>query len=784
LWVSVYREDDESYSIWVEEIGVPEKRIVKLDARDNFWPSDAPMKGPNGPCGPCSEIFYDWGEETGCKKESCGPACDCGRFVEVWNLVFTEFERKPDGKLVPLPHKNIDTGMGLERIASVTQNVRSNFETDIFIPITEEIKKVIGGKTAEMDKSDIYLIADHIRAITFSIADGVSPSNEKRGYVIRKLIRRAYLRNPEKKPFLYKLVPKVTSVMKEVYPDTEDKREHISAIVEEEEKRFNDTLMSTMPVMESMIAKKSGVLSGGDIFKLVDTYGMPLDVIEETAEEKNVKLDTPGFELLMEARKEQSRRSSDIVNDFIFQPDLFEGAPNPELSDRMPLETKIEFILKQNSIDDTLRAGDVAEVILSPQSSLFYAEAGGQAGDTGIITGTDSFMRVLNTYQTHGRKVLYVSVDKGVFKLKDKVVLSLDAEKKRKTAGNHTATHLLQAALRAVLGEHVKQSGSAVDEKRLRFDFTHLTKIPERELIKIERMVNTWIDEDIKVNKEEKSLEEAKKEGSLSFFGEKYSDVVRVITVGAKSKELCGGTHVDRTSDIGVFKITAETSVASGIRRIEAVTGKSAENWIQNAIKEYLAQIDVLTDKADGYLDGDMLDISRNIAAGNIPVDKEILTTFEEKLKPAFVAALEVLNKEAKDKEKSRFQDRFNSTIAALEEKIAFPENIKGIKFFASILEDADMGLMRKVVKYMEKKISRGIIFLAGRNGEKASLICAISGDPIEIGVKAGDIIKKAAEQIEGRGGGKDNFAQAGGTKVSALPEALEKAREMIREKV
>ncbi len=783
LWVSVYEEDEESYEIWAEDVGIPGERIVKLGAKDNFWPSDAPSKGPNGPCGPCSEIFYDWGEGVGCSEERCSPACDCGRFVEVWNLVFTEFERKSDGELVPLPNKNIDTGMGLERITSVKQNVRSNFEIDLFVPILEEIKKITGDKDGGLAESDLYLIADHVRAVTFAIGDGVSPSNESRGYVIRKLIRRAYLRNPAKEPFLYKLVPKVTSAMKEVYPDTAEKREHISAIVEEEENKFNNTLISAMPILESMLAENKDVLPGKDIFKLVDTYGMPVDVIAETAAADNIEIDMPGFERLMEKRKEQSRRSSDIANDFIFQPDLFEGAPRPELSDKMPLETRIKFILKENSPCEVLYPGDIAEIILSPQSSLLYAESGGQAGDTGMVIKGDSEMRVLNTYQTHGRIVLYVEVDKGEFKLGDDVVLSLDDQRKKNTAKNHTATHLLQAALRFVLGDHVKQSGSAVDENRLRFDFTHLTKVPERELIRIEQMVNDWIAEDIEVSKEEKSLDEAKAEGALSFFGEKYAEVVRVVSVGERSKELCGGTHVDRTSDIGLFKIISESSIASGIRRIEAVTGNSAENWVRDKSKEYLTDIDELAGKTGKDPDDGLVDVLKNITAGGVKIDKELIRKFEEQLKPAALKAVEDLKKEAKNKEKSRAQDRFKSIIAALEEKAVSPEEVNGIKFFSSILEDADMGMMRKAARHMEKKITEGVIFLAGRKDGKASLICVISGDPGRVGVKASDIVGKAAEKIEGRGGGKGEFAQAGGTKVSALSEAVEAARESIRNK-
>ena len=783
LWVSVYEEDEESYNIWIEEIGRPKEKVVKLGAKDNFWPSDAPSKGPNGPCGPCSEIFYDWGEAVGCAASKCNPACDCGRFVEVWNLVFTEFERKPDGELIPLPNKNIDTGMGLERIVSVIQNVSTNFETDLFIPIIEELRKVIGEAFAAMEKRDIYLIVDHIRAVTFSIGDGVSPSNESRGYVIRKLIRRAYLRNPEKKPFLYKLVPKVTSMLKDVYPDTADKSEYISAIVAEEEKKFNNTLNSTMPILEGMLVGNSNNLSGENVFKLVDTYGLPLDVIEETAEERKIELDRIGFEKLMNERKEQSRRSSDITNDFIFQPDLFNGAPKPEFSDGMPLETRIEFILKGDHSSDMVIEGEDAEIILSPQSSCFYAELGGQTGDTGSITKGASLMKVLNTYETDGRKVLYVRGVKGVFKKKDIVVLSLDADKKRDIAKNHTATHLLQAALRDVLGDHIKQSGSAVDEDRLRFDFTHMKKLSEREILKVEDLVNLWIGEDVVVSKKEKTLKEAKNEGALSFFGEKYGDVVRVVTVGERSKELCGGTHVDRTSEINIFKITSETSIASGTRRIEAVTGRNAQKWIRNKIEEYLKEIKSLTDNIDKVLNKDILSLAEDVFAEKVEIDRDFIQKYEQVIRPEFIGAVETLKIEAKKKDRSRAQDKINRITIILEEKLKEFEKINGVNFFSAILEDVDMGLLRNAARFVEKKIPSGVVVLAGSEGEKASLICIVTGTDLEGSLSAKDIVSKMAVKIDGRGGGKDNFAQAGGSDVAGLSEAVILARQIIEGK-
>ncbi|MBU0682808.1 MAG: alanine--tRNA ligase, partial [Candidatus Omnitrophica bacterium] len=625
LWVSVYKEDEESYAIWRCDVHVQPERIVKLGAKDNFWPADAPLKGPNGPCGPCSEIFYDWGEDIGCGKEDCNPACDCGRFVEVWNLVFTEFERKPDGALIPLPNRNIDTGMGLERVTSVMQNVKTNFETDLFQPVIDEIAKEFKKNGDSISSENVCLIADHIRASVFAIAEGVSPSNEKRGYVVRKLIRRSYLRSPRKGPFLYNLVPKVVSLMKEIYPEIYDRREHISAIIKEEEGKFSETLNSVLPMFKDMAYQGKGSVAGDAIFKLVDTYGLPLEVIKEEAEKDKIILDTKGFEKLMCRRKEESRKGSDIACEFIFKPDQFRAAPNPEYSDKLPLLARIEFIVKEDKVSDEIREGECAEIVTSPQSSNFYSEAGGQVGDTGVIIKPGAVMNIMNTFETGGKKIFGVIAIKGSFKKNEKIEISLNSEKKQNTAKNHTATHLLQAGLRNVLGEHVKQSGSYVDDKRLRFDFTHMKKLTDRELENIEYMVNTWIEEALPVAKETKTLKTAKEEGALSFFGEKYGETVRVVTIGDKSKELCGGTHIDNIKDIGVIKIVSESSVASGIRRIEAVTGVRAEDWVKRKLKAYLDKGGFKDAFFDDKFDKSFYSDALKIIEGNIKINKDVI---------------------------------------------------------------------------------------------------------------------------------------------------------------
>ncbi len=780
LWVSIYEEDEESYGIWLNDIGVPREKIIRLGAHDNFWPADAPTKGPNGPCGPCSEIFYDWGEDAGCGKKTCGPACDCGRFVEVWNLVFTEFERKPDASLTSLPNKNIDTGMGLERIASVMQGVRTNFQTDLFTGIIAKIRRELGDAGKKPEEEDLNLIADHIRAAAFAIADGVSPSNEKRGYVVRKLIRRAYLRASREGAFLHKIVPAVTDAMKDAYPELEEKREHISAIVEEEEKRFAGTLESSMPVLEDMLKKRPGRLTGEEIFKLVDTYGLPLDVIEE---ETDAVLDIKGFEKLMEERKEESRRGSDITEDFIFEPDKFAGLVKPENSDTLPLETKVEFILLGSDVSSKVEKGERAEIVTSPQSSRFYAEGGGQAGDKGTIEKEGCDIKVLDTFETGGRKVLVVFVKKGSLAKGDKIKLHLDTETKKKTALNHTATHLVQAALRSVLGDEVKQSGSLVDDKRLRFDFTHMKKLSERELAKVENAVNAWIAEGIEVCKEVKRIDEARAEGALSFFGEKYGSTVRVVSVGDKSKELCGGTHVDNTREIGVLKVTAESSVASGIRRIEALTGDNAREWIRDKVRGFLAEHKELTRGAESLVDKAVIKRAEDIAGGAAVVDADAVRDFREKLQPAFTEERMRLEREKKKRKKQEEASSFNEAKEKLDKAYASSLKIGEVSFIPCLIEGMDIPLLRKALAYLERKTDSAVILLGSSKDEKAYLVCSVTEDLLDKGMNAQKIISGIAREIKGSGGGKATFAQAGGAHPAGLGKAIREAKSIIEKR-
>ncbi|MBF0215448.1 MAG: alanine--tRNA ligase [Candidatus Omnitrophica bacterium] len=788
LWVSVYHNDSEAYSIWLNEVGVPAGRIVKLGDKDNFWPAEAPEKGPNGPCGPCSEIFYDWGKERGCDRDGCDPACDCGRYVEVWNLVFTELERKPDGTLIPLPNKNIDTGMGLERITSVAQSARTNFGTDLFIPIIDKIRANFDAGEKVIDP-EINLIADHIRAAVFTVCDGVSPSNEKRGYVVRKLIRRAFLKGPSgREPFLYALVPVVTKLYSDVYPELEEKRELISAIIMEEEKRFKATLDGAMPVLESMIRDNGeNILKGAQIFKLVDTYGMPAEVIIMIAEKRAIKTDMTGFEDLMEARRDESRRGSDITSDFIFQPDFFRNAPKPILSNELPLKAELAFILKQGKEAATLDEGDKAEVILSPQSSLFYSEGGGQAGDKGAIRKEDATMLVLNTYNADGRKVMEVLVQKGSFNLEDKVTLYPDADNKKRTACNHTATHLLQAALRDVLGDHVKQSGSYVDSQRLRFDFTHMKKIEPRDMASIEGLVNRWIEDERQVSIETKPLDEAKKEGVLSFFGEKYGEIVRVVKVGDISKELCGGDHADSSGDIGFFKIVSESSIASGIRRIEALTDQSAKDWLRKKAKLLMegyygagdsAFLSVLVNDVDGL--SDAVKAVKALLEGREEITSRYMAFFEKDIEPVFAKMKEYLSELKKKERKSKEADGFNSVREELDKAISRAPAPGETCFLSGVFFDVESSVLKKGIVYAEQKIGSGVIMLGNNSGGTVTLQCSVTKDLAGSKFSARDILGKVVGFIGGGGGGNDAFAQAGGKNADGLLEAIKEAKRVV----
>ncbi|MBF0252670.1 MAG: alanine--tRNA ligase [Candidatus Omnitrophica bacterium] len=794
LWVSVYKEDDEAYDIWINKIGISKEKIVRLGEHDNFWPADAPSKGPNGPCGPCSEIFYDWGKNAACDNDNCNPACDCGRFLEVWNLVFTEFERKDGGKLVPLPNKNIDTGMGLERITAVVKGYKenkvnvSNFDTDAFGPIIKAIKDT--GISTSI-QSEVFLIADHIRTITFAICDGVSPSNEKQGYVIRKLIRRAYMKGSGGGPFLYKIVPVVCDLMKHVYPELDGKEEHISAIVKMEEERFDLTIKTAKPFLEEILKAKPQMIQGKDIFKLVDTFGLPLDVIKDESEAIGISLDIIGFEKLMDGRKEESRKGSNIVTDSIFHQSKFSSAIVPEFSDMIPLTAEIVFIVKDNDIVNKLSQGDEAQIIISPQSSYLYAEGGGQKGDKGTLSMGENIMELVNVYDADKKRIMNVKVIKGTFTLGDKVKLTPDNKRKKNTAMNHTATHLLQAALREVLGEHVKQSGSFVDDTRLRFDFTHIKKVTDLEMLKVEKLVNSWINKKIEVIKKEKTIEEAKEEGALSFFGEKYGDVVRVVSVDSVSKEFCGGSHVDNTGEIELFLMINEGSVASGIRRIEALTGNNAIDHIRVKIASAVKDFSDAVNEIKIFCDNEGVDFNQLRSTDQELINKlddlanesvGLIEFYQNNVKNFIAEVNRIITESKKLKDRSDMDLVFNEFKQECDNDIKLLKN-EGSKCYAKIISCQDMKVLKKIMMYAENKIASGVIVFGNDFDGKATLLCSVTPDMQGL-ISANDVIKNVSPIIQGGGGGNNSFAQAGGKKVDKLNEAVLAASEFVRNKI
>ncbi|MDO8536486.1 MAG: alanine--tRNA ligase [Candidatus Omnitrophota bacterium] len=729
LWASVYKDDEEAYGIWKDVVKIPVVRIVKFGEKDNFWPSEAPSKGPNGPCGPCSEIFYDNGKDVGCGKSSCNPECDCGRFVEVWNLVFTQFDRQSDGNLKPLPNKNIDTGMGLERIAAVMQGVKTNFEIDIFVPIVDEIKKV--SKCQSVKVSKVNAIADHIRAVTFCISDGVMPSNEERGYVVRKLIRRSMTHAKDigiAEPFLYKLVSIVAEIMKPQYPEIIERRDDIAQVVKREEENFLSVLAVQLPKVEAAFGEMAKSKEYGKLaekaFDFYDTYGMPYDMLEETAEKFGLKIDKKLFESLLEGQRRLSRSKTKIKGEIFTE-------TFAKKIEALGLKTEFLGYEKARAEALVLSVLEGGEIILD--KTPFYGESGGQAGDWGKIETKSGAVEVEDAKRigqtiVHIGKTLRGKIEKG-----ERASVSINEDVRRRIMRNHTATHLLQAALRKVLGEHVHQTGSLVDQDHLRFDFTHMRKMEAKEIARVEELVNLDIKKAVPVKKEVKDLAAAKKDGAMALFGEKYSDKVRVVSIGDISKELCGGTHVDNTKDVLFFKITSESSIASGIRRIEAVTAETAKEWIERQ-----AEI--------------------------------------EKKK------LEAENR--KDENKKILSARLSEEMAKLDQLVSRAAAFGNTKVIAATIDGLNMDGLRTLSDKIRLKAASTLVVLAFSDGEKASFMVSLTDDLVGKGLKAGDIAKELAKLLNGSGGGRPEFAQGGGKEPEKLKSALEKIVETIGKKL
>ena len=756
LWVSVYQEDEEAYNIWKDKIGVGLEKVVKLGAKENFWPSNAPEEGPNGPCGPCSEIFYDLGKDIGCGRPECSPACSCGRFVEAWNLVFTQFERQGKNKLAPLPSKNIDTGMGLERMAAVLQGKPNNFEIDIFARI---IKKVgdLAASSPNLDSPACKIIADHIRAVTFAIADGILPSNKNRGYVIRKLIRRAIWYGQHavdiKKPCLYKIVPVVCSVMKVGYPEIAKQEKKIQQVVKKEEERFHKAVERATKFSEEIITdlKKQGKneLSGEEAFRLYETYGLPEEMLKVLVASRNFGFDAEGFAQELKLQRDASRQASNI-SESVFVGSLvtkFKIKPTKFVGDKSySVNTKISALFKDDQPIEEATAGDEAKIVL--ESTPFYAESGGQIGDTGLIKNKGATIKVFDTHKVEQVHLHLGTVSSGVIKVNDKVEAEIDKERRENITRNHTATHLLQAALRKVLGEHVRQAGSWVGPDRLRFDFTHFQALNERQLARVEALVNEVIKQDKKLEILQRTFEQAQKAGALAFFGEKYQEKVRVIRFGNISSELCGGMHVSSTGEIGIFKITGESSAASGIRRIEAVTARAAREVIRqkkNQLQEFTKTFGALEDNLPGHIEN----LLQKLKGLNRRLDKTRIEAFKLQIDKIILDAQE----------------------------------ISGVKIIVQEIKSADMELLRLMADLLRQKMP-SLVILASLWEGKVFMVCALSKDLLSQGLDAVKIIRKAAEDIGGSGGGRSDFAQAGGNNPQGISKALMRVKEIVEKEL
>jgi len=764
LWVSVYKDDEEAYKIWKDKIKVPINKIIKLGDKENFWPSEAKTRGPNGPCGPCSEIFYDQGDVVPGRldKHNCGPTCNCGRFVEVWNLVFTQFNRKEGGALEPLPKKNIDTGMGLERLTAAMQKKSNNFETELFMPLKEEIV-VSGSVDHKKHFNSVNAVADHIRAITFAIYDGVLPSNEGRGYVIRKLIRKSTLHLRSfglEKPFLYKLVPVLSEIMKIPYPDLDSRKENISEIILREESKFIETLDSSESIFKE---KFKGFSPNGDIkkagliaFQLYDTYGIPFELTKNWLNKQNIGVSYDMFDEASQEQKARSRLSSAMKGDVFDFKDLHLTATKTNFSGYAKYEAKAKVlkIVKTSAAGGStyggstpvkkINKGEEAQIILD--KTVFYPEGGGQVSDTGELIKGKNIFRVTETQKFDKVIVHKGTVKEGSFKNGDELKAVVDIERRLSIARNHTATHLLQAALRRVLGEHVQQQGSLVAEDRLRFDFTHFKDISQEELNRVEEVVNNYIISNVALKTKTLALSEAKKQGALAFFGEKYENRVRMVLIGDFSKELCAGTHLDSTGSIGIFKIVQEGSVASGVRRIEAVTGKFA----YKKIKE---EEDVLSQIANAL---------------SAPEDR-LIQEIEKKL-----TRLKELEKESTERKSDALK-------ASLDKIIEKGEDIKGIKFFTPVVSDMDSA--RRTVDLIKDKVRNNAIIVSSTGSSLDNKILwaiGVTEDLFAKNIDASVLNKEIGLELGGSGGGRKDFAQGGGNKPQNYKIAVQKLKDTL----
>ncbi len=756
LYPSVYLEDDEAFNIWNKEIGIPADRIFKFGKEDNFWEHGA------GPCGPCSEIYYDRGEKYGCGKPGCTVGCDCDRYMEIWNNVFTQFDNDGNNNYTELAQKNIDTGMGLERLASVVQDVDSIFDVDTVRALRDKVCEMAHCKYHESDEKDvsIRLITDHIRSATFMISDGIMPTNEGRGYVLRRLIRRAArhgrLLGIEGK-FLAKLSETVIEGSKDGYPELEEKRDFIVKVLSQEEDKFNKTIDQGLGILaqmeEDMKAAGTQTLSGADAFKLYDTYGFPMDLTKEILEEKGYGIDEDGFKACMEEQRTKARTAREVTNYMGADATVYDEIDAAVTSefvgyDHLTDQSKVTVLTTDTDIVEALTDGQMGTIFV--EKTPFYATMGGQEGDKGEITLGDAVFQVEDTIKLLGGKIGHVGrMTKGMIKTGDVVTLSVHAADRADTCKNHSATHLLQKALKTVLGSHVEQKGSLVTPDRLRFDFAHFQPMTAEEIAEVEALVNKEIRAALPVTTDVMNIEEAKKSGAMALFDEKYSENVRVVSMGDFSKELCGGTHVANTSEILAFKILSESGIAAGVRRIEALTGdavfayyKEQEAQLANAAKLLKTKPEAVGEKIE-----------------HLYAEIKALQSENEALK----------SKAAKD---------------ALGDVMNQVQEINGVKLLAARVDDVDMNGLRDLGDQLKEKLGDGVVVLASVKDGKVSLMATATDEAQKKGAHAGNLIKAIAAIVGGGGGGRPGMAQAGGKNPAAVDDAIKEAAKVVESQI
>jgi len=752
LWVSIYEEDGEAYDIWRNDVGLPPERIVRMGKKDNFW------EHGTGPCGPCSEIYFDRGADKGCGKPDCAVGCDCDRYIEFYNLVFTQYNRHGDGTYTLLEKKNIDTGLGLERLACIVQGVDSLFETDTIRNILDYICEIAGVKYGSAFKSDVSIrvITDHIRGSTMIVSDGVLPSNEGRGYVLRRLIRRAARHGRLlgiNKPFLYKVAKVVIEESKAAYPELAEKESFITKVIRIEEEKFEATVDQGMNILNGFIEDVKGrgqkAISGDMVFKLHDTYGFPLDITREIAAENGLSIDEEGFRKEMGEQKNKAREALKGKVSSAWGADVYAALDKDLKTEFLGYETlesdsEVEYILRDGGVVENAQEGDEVTVVLN--RTPFYAESGGQTGDAGILEGAEGTVRVDDCKKTADGKYLHMGVvEKGLIEAKTGVKARVDSRRRMAIARNHTATHLLQKALRNVIGTHVTQAGSLVEPDRLRFDFTHFTPVTGEELKRVEQEINLQILEDLPVDVKVMPIDEARKLGAMALFGEKYGDMVRLVKIGDYSLELCGGTHLASTSRAGLIKILGESGIASGVRRIEALTGEAAI--------EYLNEREQLLEE----------------------IASALKTTPQDSLRK-----IEGLTSEIRSAQKEIEQLRQKLVGGEVKDIAKNVAKIKGANLLTYHFDNLDMDSLRNTSDMLRNKLGSGIVVLASSYGGKANFVVSATDDMVRRGIHSGNIIREVAKVAGGGGGGRPDMAQAGAKDISKIDEALRYSHNVI----